>query len=142
VRFPPQELPPKLLRGNLDSDASGENRYRWQAAYDFREVAGGEFVDLVVEYYSPGQYLQHSESDITLPIQIRTTTAEFNVWILLPTGKQYKSWRIVRYPNDQPEKVERVRVVTEYLAEDSTILAFKMLALKPGYMYKVQWFYK
>jgi predicted acylesterase/phospholipase RssA len=141
VRFPPQELQPRLLRGNLDSADSGEKKYRWQAAYDFRQVPGGDSVDLIVEYYSPGQYLQHSESGITLPIQIRTTTAEFIVWILLPAGKQYKSWRILSYPMEQPEKVERVKVVTEYLAENSTILAFKMLSLKPGYFYEVQWFY-
>jgi hypothetical protein len=142
VRFPPQELQPKLLRGNLDGTTSAEKRYRWQAAYDVRQVPSGESVDLVVEYYSPGQYLQYSESGTTLPIQIRTTTAEFIVWILLPTDKPYKSWRIVGYPTDQPDKVERVKVVTEYLAEDSTILAFKMLSMKPGCLYEVQWFYK
>jgi len=63
------------------------------------------------------------------------------VWILLPSGKEYRRWQIVGYPKEQPEKVERVKVVTEYLAEDSTILAFKMLSLKAGYIYEVQWFY-
>jgi hypothetical protein len=35
-----------------------------------------------------------------------------------------------------------VRVVTQYLAEDYTILAFKLLALDAGYTYEVTWFYK
>jgi hypothetical protein len=38
--------------------------------------------------------------------------------------------------------MERVKVVTEFLADDYSILAFKLLALKPGYAYEVQWFYK
>ena len=33
-------------------------------------------------------------------------------------------------------------MVTEYLADDYTILAYKLLALKPGYIYAVQWYYK
>jgi predicted acylesterase/phospholipase RssA len=142
VRFPPQLLQPKLRRSKLDNTASGEEKYRWQAVYDFRQVPSGEIVDLIVEYYSPGHYLQHSESGTTLPIQVRTTTSEFTAWILLPPGKEYKSWRIVRYLKEQPQNVEKVKVVTEFLADDSTILAFKMLSLKPGYVYEVQWFYK
>jgi hypothetical protein len=37
--------------------------------------------------------------------------------------------------------VEGVKVVTEYLADDFTILAFKLLSVKPDYVYEVQWFY-
>jgi hypothetical protein len=141
VRFPSQTLQPKLLRANIDSTAAGEKRFQWQVAYDFRPVPSGDSIDLLVEYYSPGHYLLHSDSGTTLPIQIRTATAEFIVWILLPPGKEYKNWRVARYPQEQPGKVEHVKVVTEYLATDSTILAFKMLSLKPGDMYEVQWFY-
>ena len=35
-----------------------------------------------------------------------------------------------------------MKVVTEYLAEDSTILAFKLLSLDPGWTYEVGWVYK
>ena len=38
--------------------------------------------------------------------------------------------------------MEPVKVVTEYLAEDSTILAYKLLSVKAGYTYEVTWFYK
>jgi hypothetical protein len=142
VRFPPHQLQPKLRRGNLDSAGPGEKKCRWQVAYDFRQVPAGESVDLVVEYYSPGQYLQRNESGTALPFLIRTPTAELTMWIMLPTGKEYKSWRIIRYHMERPEKVEVVRVVTEYLADDFTILAFKLLSLKADYMYEVQWFCK
>jgi predicted acylesterase/phospholipase RssA len=142
VRFPPQELLPKLRRSNLDNAGPSEKKCRWQASYDFQQVPAGESVDLIVEYYSPGQYLQRSESGTVLPFLIRTPTAEFTLWIMLPAGKEYKSWSVVRYPQGKPQNVERVKVVTEYLADDFTILAFKLLALKPDYMYKVQWYYK
>ena len=60
----------------------------------------------------------------------------------LPAGKEYKSWRIVRYHPGTPHQVEKVRAVSEYLAEDYTVLAFKLLSLKPDYVYEVQWYYK
>ena len=36
---------------------------------------------------------------------------------------------------------ETVRPVSQFLADDHTILAFKLLALKPGYTHEVTWFY-
>jgi predicted acylesterase/phospholipase RssA len=142
VRFPPQELLPKLRRSDLDDASPSEKKCRWQAAYDFQQVPAGESVDLIVEYCSPGQYLQRTESATVLPFLIRTPTAELTLWIMLPAGKEYKSWSVVRYPTGNPQNVERVKVVTEYVADDFTILAFKLLSLKPDYMYKVQWYYK
>jgi len=35
-----------------------------------------------------------------------------------------------------------VKVVTEYLAEEFTIIAFKLLSLKSGYTYEVSWTYR
>ena len=63
-------------------------------------------------------------------------------WILLPKGKEYRSFRIVRYKTDKPDQVEPVRIVTEYLAEDYTILAYKLLSVNGGYTYEVTWYYK
>ena len=42
----------------------------------------------------------------------------------------------------KPEKVEPVKVVTEYLAEESTILAYKLLSLNADYTHEVTWIYK
>jgi hypothetical protein len=142
VRFPPQDLQPKLRRGPADNAGKGEKKFRWQAAYDFHQVTPGDPVDLLVEYYSPGDYMQRKENGTVLPFPIRTPTAELTMWIMLPLGKEYKNWRLVRYHQGTPNQVENVRVVTEYLADDYTILSFKLLSLKPDYVYEVQWFYK
>jgi hypothetical protein len=63
-------------------------------------------------------------------------------WILLPKGKEYRSFRVVRYKTENPDKVEPVKIVTEYLAEDYTILAYKLLSVDAGYTYEVTWYYK
>ena len=60
----------------------------------------------------------------------------------MPEGKSTGSFRIVRYETGKPEKVEAVKVVTEYLAEEFTIIAFKLLSLESGYTYEVSWTYR
>jgi hypothetical protein len=73
---------------------------------------------------------------------MQVDTAEVSRWFLMPKGKKYKSNRIVRYRTNKPEGAESVKVESEYLAEDSTILAYKLLSAKAGYTYEVTWFYK
>ena len=105
-------------------------------------MPAGEFVDLVVEYHSPGRSFQRGGNGTAIVFPIRADTAELTAWILMPEGKQYESFRIVRYPTGKPEKVEAVKVVTEYLAQEFTIIAFKLLSLDAGYSYEVSWTYR
>ena len=47
-----------------------------------------------------------------------------------------------RHQTGKPETSEVFRPVTEYLADDSTIIAFKLVGLDPGWTYQVLWVYK
>ena len=60
----------------------------------------------------------------------------------MPQGRVYRAWQLVRYPKGSPDKVENVKPVSEFRANDFTILAFKLLALKAGYTYELTWFYR
>jgi predicted acylesterase/phospholipase RssA len=142
VRFPPQQLQARLLKADVESPVPGQRESRWQAIFDFQRVAAGDFVDLIVEFDSPGRYLQRGDSSTAMPFQIETETAELTTWVLMPEGREYQSFRIIRYPTGKPGEVEDVKVVTEYLADDFTILAFKLLSLKCGYTYEVSWDYR
>jgi hypothetical protein len=73
---------------------------------------------------------------------VQAETAELSTWILMPRGREYENFRISRHETGKLGKAESVRLVSEYLAEDYTILAFKLLALKPGWTYEVSWIYK
>jgi predicted acylesterase/phospholipase RssA len=137
VRFPPQQLQPKLRKMNVD-----ENTARWEAWVDFRKVPAEEFVDIVYEHFSPGEFLQHSPTSTTLAFEVQADTAELSRWLFLPEGKNYREFKIIRYPTGEPARTEPVKVVTEYLADDSTILAYKLLAVKGGYTYEVTWYYR
>ena len=69
-------------------------------------------------------------------------TAEVTRWILLPKGQEYRNFRIIRFKTGKPDTVEPVRIVTEYLADDYTILAYKLLSVDAGYTYELTWYYK
>ena len=48
----------------------------------------------------------------------------------------------LRYKTGMSNTVEPVKIVTHYVAEDSSILAYKMLPVDGGYTYEVTWYYK
>ena len=141
VRIPQQQLQPKLSMCSVENATSGRKDYHWRATYDFQHIPTGEFVDLIVEYHSPGENLQRGGNGTELVFPIRADTAELTAWIMMPEGREYQSFRIIQYETGKPKVVEPVTVVTEYLAEEHTIIAFKLLSLKSGYTYEVSWTY-
>jgi hypothetical protein len=142
IRFPPQLLQGKLRASPMPSTPSGEKQTGFQASWNFEKVPAGEYVDLIYEHYSPAIFLQRGDVWSSVAIHMQADTAEVTRWFLMPQGKEYKTWRIVRYQNDKPETAEPVKIVTEYLADDNTILAYKLMSTDGGYTYEVIWYYK
>ena len=142
LRFPPQELKPVLRATPIATDNGNLKHTAREAVVDFSKIPKGELVDIVHEFRSPGYFLRDNGSSVSLSFEIQFKTAEMIRWFLLPEGKKYRSFRIVRYPKDNPEKLEQVKVVSEYLANDSTILAYKLLSADVGYVYDLTWFYQ
>ena len=142
VRFPPQDLKPALFVSNLGSTPRGEKQVRWEATVDFEKVPEGNSIDIIYEHLSPGEFLHHQAGSTTLAFEVEAETTELIRWLLLPEGKEYRNFRLIRYETGKPETAENVSVVTEYLADDFTILAFKLLSLKAGYTYELTWYYQ
>lgn len=138
VRFPTQALPGKVVK-TLQSDGKA---YRWDAVFDFTKAPVGTAMDLIVEIQSPGIFLRGSESSTGMGFAIEAETAELSQWVLMPKGRQYGNFRYIRYKKDQPDTAEDKRFVTQYLAKDHSILAFKLLALDPGYEHEISWHYE
>jgi hypothetical protein len=142
IRFPVQPLRPKLRMMDVESAIPGEKMCRFEASVDFQRTPAGETVDLIYEHYSPGLFLKRGDTSTSISFVTEGDTAEVTRWFLMPRGKDYRSFRITRYPTANPGAVEVVKGFTEYLADDSTILAYKMVSTKAGYTYEVTWFYK
>jgi hypothetical protein len=142
IRFPVQQLEPKLYSRGLETTAGGEKQVHWEVGADFKKVPVGDSVDIIYEHLSPGLFLRKGVGSTALEFNVEAETAELSRWLLLPMGKGYRSFSLIRYPTGNPDAAENVKFVTQYLAEDNSILAFKLLALKAGYTYELTWHYR
>lgn len=138
VCFPPQELQGKARKTALE----GGQKYRWEAIFDFERVPDGRPVEIVIEIQSPGLFLQGGESTTGMVLDIEAPTAELSQWVLMPKGRDYKNYRYIYYKKDEPDSAKDGLFATEYLSQDSTILAFRILSLEPGYEHEIFWNYK
>ena len=142
IRFPPQQLRPKLYSRTLEGSRPDEKMAHWEVGASFQKVPAGESVDIIYEHISPGLFLRKGAGSTSLAFEIEAETVELSRWLLLPKGRQYRNFQLIRYKTGQPEAAENVKAVTEYLADDYTILAFKLLSLEAGYTYEITWFYQ
>jgi predicted acylesterase/phospholipase RssA len=141
VRFPPQELQPKLFVHHEENSATGATHCRWEMSVNCERVAPGDLVEILEEQLSPGDFVRDNGGSATLTFEPAAATAELTRWILMPEGRQSKSHKLVRYKKGKPETMEVFKFATEYLATNHSILAFKLLALEPGYVYELTWYY-
>src|SRR5262249_44048543 len=142
VRFPAQQLKPKLYSRELDSSGRGERLVHWVLGVGFAKVPAGDSADVIYEHMSPGSFFRGGNGSATLAFDVEVETIELTRWLLMPEGKEYRSWQLIRYKTGKPEAPVNVKPDTEFLAEDYTILSFKLLALDAGYTYELTWFYR
>jgi predicted acylesterase/phospholipase RssA len=142
VRFPSQELQPKLLVHREENGATGAEHCHWEMSVDCAKVAPGDLVEILEEHLSPGDYIRDNGGSATLTFEPLAKTAELTRWIMMPEGREYKSHRLLRYEKGKPETGQVFKFATEYLEKDYSILAFKLLGLEPGYVYELTWYYQ
>jgi predicted acylesterase/phospholipase RssA len=135
-RFPRQALQPKL---HMVCDS--EKDCRWEVHCDFTTVPAGQWRDIIIESQTPAAFLKRGENSTAQSFEFASDIAEVDFWILMPRERQYRDFRLMRYKKGEPGSAEAIIPATQFLAEDSEILAFKMLATKPLYRYEMSWEY-
>lgn len=138
VRFPTQAFPTKVVKTLLGDG----KEYRWDAVFDLTKAPVGVPTDLLVEIQSPGIFLRGNESTTGMDYSIEAETAELSQWVLMPKGRQHGNFRYIRFKKGQPDTAEEKHFVTQYLAKDHSILAFRLLSLDPGYEHEISWHYE
>lgn len=142
-RFPPQQFRPKLRRLVAENRDSGDKTVQFEVYVDLGKAPTGQVVDVIYEYFSLGEFAQRGDLSTTIAYRSEFDVGEVTRWYLMPRGKEYRSFQILRYETSKPlGAAEAVRGVAEYLSEDSSIIAYKMASVKAGYMFEVTWFYK
>jgi hypothetical protein len=141
-RFPPSQYQPRLRRMDEQNSDTQEAACQFEVSLDLSKVPNGQFVDVIYEHYSRGVFLQRGEISTTVAFRSEVDALEVTRWFLLPRGKEYRSYQILRYETGKPGTAEVVKGLTDYMVDDPSIIAFKMASVKAGYTLEVTWIYK
>jgi predicted acylesterase/phospholipase RssA len=141
-RFPPSQYQPRLRRMSVENSKNQEASCRFEVGVDLSKVPNGQVVDVIYEYQSRGDFLQGGEHFTTVAFASEVDAPEIACWLLLPRGKEYRSYQVIRYETGKPRTADVVKGLTEYMADYPSIIAFKMASVKAGYTFEVTWFYK
>jgi predicted acylesterase/phospholipase RssA len=141
-RFPPSQYQPRLRRMYVENSSTQEASCHFEVSVDLSKVPNGQVVDVVYEQYSRGVFLQRGENSTTVAFHSEVDAPEVTRWFLLPKGKEYRTYQILRYETGKPATAEVVKGLTDYMVDDPSILAFKLASVKAGYTFEVTWNYK
>jgi hypothetical protein len=141
-RFRPSQYQPRLRRTCVENSGTQEASCRFEVSIDLSKVPNGQVVELVYEHHSRGAFLQGGEHSTTIAFSPEADAPEVTRWFLLPRGREYQSYQIVRYKTGEPRTAEVVKGLTDYMADDRSIIAFKLASVKAGDTFEVTWIYK
>jgi hypothetical protein len=141
-RVPSQRFQPKLRRMLAEKPNAPEKSWQFEVSVDLSKAPTGQVVDVIYEHYSPGLFVQRGEDSTTIMLRSDFDAAEQARWIVLPSGREYRSFEILRHETGKPATAEVVKGFTEFLAGYSSIVAYRMASVKAGYTFEVTWFYK
>lgn len=141
-RFPPSQYQHSLRQASAENSKKREMSCHFEVSVDLSKVPNGQVVDVGYEHFSRGDFLQGDEHFTTFAFSTEVDAPEVTRWFLLPRGKEYRKYQIIRYATGKPKSAEVVTGLTEYMVDDPSIIAFKMASVKAGYTFEVTWFYK
>jgi predicted acylesterase/phospholipase RssA len=141
-RFPPQRYQPRLSRICVENPKAQEKNCHFEVSVDLSKVPTGHVVDMIYEHYSPGNLVQRGDVSSSITFRTEFDAADVTRWISLPSGREYRSFEILRHETGKPATAEVVKGYTGFLADDSSIIAYKMASVKAGYTFEVTWFYR
>src|SRR5262249_50944860 len=122
-----------VLRLCRDTAATGGAPFHeFEVAFDFSKVPAREVVDLPMEALLRGP---RPELLQTATFCVDAETGLLSCWLLLPDGRQYQSFDLLRYPTGNATAPEPVVTANVLNAADGQILAFTLLGVKPGFNY-------
>jgi hypothetical protein len=110
--------------------------------FDFNKMPVGETVDLVTEVVAREGIEMDADGEQGVTFVVEAPTASASFWLLLPEGRTYRSFDLLRFPRNQPEQVESIEPMHRLVASTQSMIGFSLLAVQPGYRYECRWVYR
>jgi hypothetical protein len=128
---------PGLIRRSLDEAAANSAPVHiYEVAFNLSNEPPHETVDLPIEFMSSAPATGAADS---ATFYVDDETGLLSCWLLLPEGKQYQNFELLRYQNEKAKVPERVTPAYEFDTLEGRVLAFGLLNVEPGFTYEARW---
>jgi hypothetical protein len=128
---------PSVIRSSQNLQAvDGAPAHVFEVAFNLSKVPIKDAIDLPIEFMSSEPATGAADS---ATFYVDDETGILSCWLLLPEGKQYHNFELLRYQNGKESVPERVNPAYQFDTLEGQVLAFALLNVKPGFTYEARW---
>jgi predicted acylesterase/phospholipase RssA len=128
---------PAVIRRSQDVNTSdGLPIHVFEVTFDLERAPIHEAIDLPIEFMSTEPASGAADS---ATFYVDDETGILSCWLLLPEGRQYHNFELLRYQNGKQSVPERVTPAYQFDTLEGRVLAFALLNVKPGFTYEARW---
>lgn len=136
VRTLNNRVPATILKSQDVTTVDGGPVQLFEIKFNLAKVPAHEAVDLPIEFMSSVPATGTADS---ATFYVDDETGLLSCWLLLPEGKQYQNFELLRYQSGKEGEPERVTPAYHFDTLDGQVLAFALLNVKPGFTYEARW---
>jgi hypothetical protein len=136
VRTLNNRVPAVIRRSHEPALADSAAVHVFEVVFDLSKLPPQEAVDLPIEFMSRQPAAGAADS---ATFYVDDETGLVSCWLLLPEGRQYENFDLLRYYDENARVPERVTPAYNYDTLEGRVLAFALLNVKPGFTYEARW---
>ncbi len=136
VRTLNTRIPAVIRRSRDPAIANGAAAHIFEVVFDLSKIPAHEIVDLPIEFMSRQPATGGADS---ATFYVDDETGLLSCWLLLPEGKQYQNFDLLRDQNLVERVPERVTPAYQFDTLEGRVLSFALLNVKPGFTFEARW---
>ncbi len=136
VRTLNKRVPAAIRRSQESASADSPPVNVFEVVFDLSKLPPQEAVDLPIEFMSRQPATGAADS---ASFYVDDETGLVSCWLLLPEGRQYQNFELLRFQNGKEKVPERVTPAYNFDTLEGRVLAFGLLNVEPGFTYEARW---
>lgn len=129
-----ESLHPQFLRKRQPN-----GKYLWELDLDFSQLLPGDHLDVVFEGVTASDAVFNSSDRAGFRFIIAAETGLAQIWMLMPTDRDYGQFEIIRYHRDKLEEAEAVTPDSQVELPIGAIATFSLLNPPEDFVYECRW---
>ena len=127
-----------VLRVAPAVNETGANGFLYEIEFDLSSVPEGQDFDIGFEVTDVGVQGRFEDGNQLL-FPIITPTNVATMWVFLPEGRPYRSFKLIGYDSKAPVNVESIEPTYEFQMADGSLFGWMLVAPCDGNTYECRW---